>query len=155
MPTLFLADFTVFFVVSSTSFSFYFSFPALHIYSFTLPEAATNADLMVFFTTHHQRPQFFSLASELQVPDFKMRRRSLWDDSRKECREGEPWTCWMGSSQILFPGNQLILPCLSLSTNNIPCFYLVTPNNSPFLLSSFQLRKAHVKASDLINRNMG
>lgn len=31
-------------------------------------------------------------------------------------------------------------------------FFLVTPNNPPFLLSSLQLRTAHVKASDLINR---
>lgn len=43
MPTLFLADFTVFFVVSTTSLSFYFPFPDLHIYSFTLPDCQSHS----------------------------------------------------------------------------------------------------------------
>lgn len=134
MTTLFLADFTVFFVVNTTSFSFYFPFPDLHIYSFTLPEVAMTANLMVCFLTHHQATQLFSLASELQVPDFKMRQWSLWDNNRKDCREGGPRTCWIGSSQILLPGNQLILPCLSPSTNDIAClfFFLLLPTNPIF-----------------------
>lgn len=64
MPTLFLADFTVFFVASATSFSLCFPFPALHIYSFTLLEVSMNADLLVCFLAHHQRTLIFSLASE-------------------------------------------------------------------------------------------
>lgn len=129
MPTLFLADFTGLFVVDTTSFS-YFPFPDLHIYSFTLTEFAMTANPMVSFLTHHQPTRLFSLASKLQVPDFKMRQWSLWND-RKECREGGPWKHWIRSSQILFPWNQLILPCLSPSKNDTACFFLVTPKNPP------------------------
>jgi len=52
MSTVFLADFTVFFVFSAVYFSPYFPFPAQHIYSFPVLEAAMNADLMVCFLAH-------------------------------------------------------------------------------------------------------
>lgn len=50
--TLFLADFTDFFVASATSSSLCFPFPALCIYSFTLLEIAMNADFLVSFLAH-------------------------------------------------------------------------------------------------------
>lgn len=149
MLTLFLADFIVFFVINTASFSFYFSFPDLHICSFTLPEVAMTENLIICFLNHHQATQLFSLTSELQVPDFKMRQWSLWDDNRKQCREGGPWTSTFYSLGISW--SYLVCPQVQMTLRG---FFLLFPTPTPFLLSSLQLRAAHVRASDLTDRNV-